>query len=129
MNEKIDHTLTPLLLLDNSTMFVLGAGDYHIESISFEEAKSIVDMFEEKDILRCYTDRAIDLVIHDYLGVERRDFPYKKIHTMRPNQMAIVFKQYVTSSETQPVVEPEPGVQAKKIQNIYVYCECVTRVK
>lgn len=45
---------------------------------------------------------------------------------MRPNQDAIVFKLYVTPSETQPIIEVE-GVEAKKIQNVYVYCQFVNR--
>ena len=31
----------PLLLLDNSSMYVVGAGDYHSTDLSFEEAKAI----------------------------------------------------------------------------------------
>ena len=31
----------PLLLLDNSTMYVIGAGDYHSTNLSFEEAKAM----------------------------------------------------------------------------------------
>ena len=48
----------PLLLLDNSTMYVIGAGDYHSTNLSFEEAKAIIDMYSTEDILRCFTDRA-----------------------------------------------------------------------
>lgn len=119
---------TPLLLLDNSSMHVVGVGNYKVQAISFEDAKAIIDMFDEEDILRCYTDRAIDQVIHEYVGVNDRDFTYKRIRAMRPGQVAIVFKQYVTPSETQPVIEAAPGIQAKKIQNIYIYCESVTRL-
>jgi len=118
----------PLLLLDNNSMHVIGVGNYKVAAISFEDAKNIIDMFDEQDILRCYTDRAIDKVIHDYVGVSDRNFEYKKIHKMRPGQVAIVFKQHITESETQPVVEPDPGVEAKKIQNVYIYCESVTRL-
>jgi len=119
---------TPLLLLDNNSMHVVGVGNYKVESITFEEAKAIIDMFDTEDVLRCYTDRTIDQVVHEYVGVNERDFAYKKIRAMRPGQVAIVFKQYVTASETQPVIEPDPGVQAKKAQNIYIYCESVTRL-
>ena len=31
----------PLLLLDNSTMYVIGAGDYHSTNLTFEEAKAM----------------------------------------------------------------------------------------
>ena len=44
---------TPLLLLDNSSMHVVGVGNYKVQAISFEDAKAIIDMFDEEDILRC----------------------------------------------------------------------------
>ena len=44
-------------------------------------------------------------------------------------QEALVFKLHITPSETQPIVQLENGVEAKKIQNIYVYCQYLTRVK
>ena len=117
-----------LLLLDNSTMHVLGNGIYKIEPMSFEEARFLIDSYDPDEVLRCYTDRAIDTVIHDYLGVGDREFKYKKIRQMKSGQIAIVFKQYITASASQPTVAPEPGVEAKKIQNVYVYCECVTNM-
>ena len=118
----------PLLLLDNSTMYVVGAGDYHSTNLSFEEAKAIIDMYETEDILRCFTDRSIEDVLHEYVGIERRDFAYKPVRKMRVGQDAIAIKLYVTKSETQPEVETEDGVAAKKIQIIYVYCQYITRV-
>ena len=118
----------PLLLIDNSTMYVIGKGTYKVEPMTFAEAKAIIDIFGEEDVLRCYTDSAIDKVIHDYVGVEDRDFPRKKITRMRPGQMAIAFKQYVAPSETQPIIDLDPGAQAKKIQNVYIYCEAITRM-
>ena len=62
----------PLLLIDNSTMYVIGKGTYKVESMSFAEAKAIIDIFGEEDVLRCYTDSAIDKVIHDYVKYARR---------------------------------------------------------
>ena len=43
-------------------------------------------------------------------------------------QDAIAVKRYITPSETQPEVEATDGVLAKKIQNVYVYCQYITRV-
>ena len=106
----------PLLLLDNSTMYVVGAGDYHSTNLSFEEAKAIIDMYETEDILRCFTDRSIEDVLHEYVGIERRDFAYKPVRKMRVGQDAIAIKLYVTKSETQPEVETEDGVAAKKFR-------------
>ena len=113
MSEKKE----PLLLLDNSTMYVIGAGDYHSTNLSFEEAKAIIDMYDAGDILRCFTDRAMEQVLH----------AYKPIRKMRVGQDAIAVKLHITPSETQPEVEASDGVTAKKIQNIYVYCQYITR--
>ena len=38
-------------------------------------------------------------------------------------------KRYVAPSETQPVIHTDDGVEAKKIQNIYVYCQYLSRIK
>ena len=118
----------PLLLIDNSTMYVIGKGTYKVESMTFAEAKAIIDIFGEEDVLRCYTDSEIDRVIHDYVGVEERDFPRKKITRMRVGQVAIAFKEHISPSETQPIIDVGDGAQAQKIQNIYIYCEIITRM-
>ena len=118
----------PLLLLDNSSMYVVGKGTYKVESTTFAEAKAIIDIFDEEDVLRCYTDREIDRVVHDYVGVEDRNFPRKKISRMRPGQVAIAFKQYITPSETMPILDLAGGAQAQQIENIYIYCEIITRM-
>lgn len=119
----------PLLLLDNSsTMTVLNQGEFKCQNLSFEEAKSILEMHDETDVLRCFSNQEIETVIYDYLGISKRSFPYKRIRNMRPGQDAIVFKLYVTSSETQPVIQADDGVEAKKIQNVYVYCQYLMRL-
>lgn len=118
----------PLLLLDNTTMFVIGAGDYHSTNLTFEEAKAIIDMYQAEDILRCFTDRATEQVLHDFVGIEPREFDYKPVRAMRVGQDAIAVKRYITPSETQPEVETIEGVSAKKIQNVYVYLQYITRI-
>ena len=117
----------PLLLLDNSTMYVIGAGDYHSTNLSFEEAKAIIDMYSTEDILRCFTDRATEQVLHDFVGIEPRNFAYKPIRKMRVGQDANAVKLHITPSDTQPELEASDGVTAKKIQNVYVYCQYITR--
>lgn len=117
----------PLLLLDNSTMHVIGAGEYRCTNLSFEEAKAIIDMYDTKDILQCFTDRALEQVLHDYVGIEHRAFTHKSVRCMYPGQDAIVIKLYITKSETEPEVATDDGVSAKKIQNVYVYCQYITR--
>lgn len=120
----------PLLLLDNSaSMSVINQGEYKCTNLSFEEAKAILDMHGDNDILKCFSDAGLEDTIFNYLGIERRDYPYKHIRSMRPGQDAIAFKLYVTPSETQPVIRTEDGVEAKKIQNIYIYCQFIARLK
>lgn len=120
----------PLLLLDNSSMMsVLNEGTFECFNLSFEEVKHILEIHKEEDILRCFTDSNIDTIIFDYIGVAKKNLEYKKIRNMRPGQDAIVFKLYITPSETQPVIQADDGVEAKKIQNVYVYCQHLTRIK
>ena len=126
MNNQKD---LPLLLLDNSSMMsVLNQGEFKCYNMTFEEAKHAIEVHAEEDILRCFSDGAIETVIYDYLGIEKRNFTYKKIRNMRPGQDAIVFKLYITPSETQPIIQADDGVEAKKIQNVYVYCQFLTRM-
>ncbi len=128
MNEA-KKTSTPLLLLDNSNMIsVLNEGEFSCQNLSFEEAKGIIDIHEHQDVLRCFSNTDIETIIFDYLGIGRRSFEYKHIRNMRVGQDAIVFKLYITPSETQPIIHADDGVEAKKIQNIYVYCQYLTRI-
>ncbi len=119
----------PLLLLDNSSMMsVLNEGTFKCYNISFEEARVILEAHEEDEVLRCFSNQEIETVMFDYLGIARQNFTYKRIRNMRPKQVAIVFKLYTTPSETQPVIQADDGVEAKKIHNVYVYCQCVIRI-
>ena len=123
------HKDLPLLLLDNSSMMsVLNEGEFKCSNLSFEDAKHLVDIYDEADILRCFSNQDIETIIFDHLGAAKRNFQYKCIRNMRPGQDAIVFKLYVTPSETQPIIQADDGVEAKKIQNVYVYCQYLTRL-
>ena len=118
----------PLLLLDNSNMMsVLNKGEFKCDNLSFEEAKNIIDMYDEKEVLLCFTNREIEKIIFENLGVKKRNFEQKSIRNMRPGQDAIAFKLYITPSETQPIILVD-GVEAKKIQNVYVYCQYIVRL-
>lgn len=125
------HSLpTPLLLLDNSNMMsLMNEGEFRCSNLSFAEAKAILEMHNESDVVRCFTNNDIENIIFDYLDIARKEYAYKYIRNMRVGQDAIVFKLYVTPSETQPIIHAEDGVEAKKIQNIYVYCLLMSRVK
>lgn len=124
-----DQKSLPLLLLDNSSMMsVLNEGEFKCYNLTFEEAKHILEIHDTSDILRCFSNAEIETVIFEYLGITKRNFTYKKIRNIRPGQDGIVFKLYVTPSETQPIIKADDGVEAKKIQNVYVYCQYITRL-
>lgn len=123
-------TGNPLLLLDNSSMnSVMNKGVFKCTDVTFEEAKALIEMHDQKDVLRCFSNVDIEAVIYDYLHIEKREFAYKHLRDMRVGQDGLVFKLYVTPSETQPVIITDKGNEAKKIQNIYVYCQLVSRTE
>ncbi|ABX41391.1 hypothetical protein [Lachnoclostridium phytofermentans] len=119
----------PLLLVDNrNVMSIINEGEFRCCGLSFEEAKAIIEMHDEADIIRCFAGYDLEEIVFDYLGIEQRGIKYKNIANMRVGQDAIAFKLFITPSETQPVIETPIGSEAKKIQNIYVYCQYITRI-
>ncbi len=119
----------PLLLLDNISMSqVINEGEFKCEMLTFEEAKAIVEMHKTDDVVRCFRGDPLEEVVFDYLDINGAHYPFKKLTNMRSGQHAIVFKTYITPSETQPIIETAYGSQAKKIQNIYVYCQHIVRL-
>jgi len=120
----------PLLLLDNSSMMsVLNEGTFKCHNISLEEATKLLEVFDEENTIRCFASHEMDTIIYGYLGASKRNYEYKKIRNMRPGQDALVFKLYTTASATQPVIQADDGVEAKKIQNVYVYCQLLSRIE
>jgi hypothetical protein len=126
----VDRKDLPLLLLDNSSMMnVLNVGEFKVTNLSLEETKALINMVDQKDMLLCFTNSDITNIMFQYLGINNINFNYKRIHNMRIGQDGIVFKLYVTPSETQPVIKATDGIEAKKIQNIYIYCQLISRIK
>lgn len=120
----------PLLLLDNNTLaYILGNGDYRFTNIGFEDAKAIMEMKGAADIVRVFSNPDLENTMFEYLGIERQDFAYSPQKEMHIGQDAIAFKLYITPSGTQPIVLGEDGQQAKKIKNLYIYCQHVVRLK
>ena len=120
----------PLLLLDNSAMMsVINRGVFKCTDLTFEEAKAILEMHDEDDVIQCFTNLDIQNIIFGYLGIQKRNYEYKHIRDMKVMQDGIVFKLYVTPSETQPIIVTDKGNEAKKIQNIYVYCQLISRIE
>ena len=124
------RTQLPLLLVDNqNVMTILNDGEFKCTSLTFEEAKAIVDMHDEDDVIKVFTGRNLEEIVFKYLNVEERNIEYKEVKDMRVGQDAIAFKIYLTTSETQPITLTPTGAQAKKIQNIYVACQLISRLK
>lgn len=120
----------PLLLLDNSSMTnVLGEGEFSCRNMSFDETRAILDTFEEREVRKGFINTHIENIIFGYLGIENKNYRFEEVGLMKVGQEALVFKLYVTESETQPIIHSENHLEAKKIQNIYVYCQYLTRVK
>lgn len=125
----MDKSNMPLLLLDNSSMMnVLNIGEFKVTNLTFEEARNVINMFDTENLLVCFGNRDITDIIFKYLGINQKEYTYKQIHNMKVGQDGIVFKLYTTPSETQPVIVSADGIEAKKIQNIYIYCQFISRV-
>lgn len=124
--KKMEH---PLLLLDNSNVNTLfNEGEYKCTNMTFEEAREIIGMYNKEDILLCFSHLDTYNIIFNYIGIPKKDYEYKSIRNMRVNQDGIIFKNHISPSETQPIIHVD-GVEAKKIQNVYVYCVHITRIK
>ena len=120
----------PLLLLDNGSMVsVLNEGLYKCHNISFAEAKEILASYGDDEYLKCFSNPDIESVMFAELGIDGRKFEYKYIRTMRKGQHAIVFKLYRTPSASNSVIHADDGVEAKKIQNVYAYCQYLMRLE
>ncbi len=96
--------------------------------MTFEEAREIIGMYDKDEIILCFSHPDTYDIIFNYIGIPKKDYEYKQIRNMHVNQDGIIFKVYTTPSETQPIIRVG-DIEAKKIQNIYVYCVHVTRTK
>ena len=131
--ESIDKSKLPLLLLDNASMArVMNKGTFYCSQMPFEQAKMIVEKYNDDEIIRCFTGSDLKEVFFRYLDISGHHIRYQYVTDMQPGQDAIVFKLYVTPSETQPIIHDETkdeNFEAKKIQNIYVHCQYIYREK
>ena len=131
--ETVDKSKLPLLLLDNASMArVMNKGTFYCSQMPFEQAKMIVEKYNDDEIIRCFTGSDLKEVFFRYLDFSGHHIRYQYVTDMQPGQDAIVFKLYVTPSETQPIIHDETkdeNFEAKKIQNIYVHCQYIYREK
>ncbi len=119
-----------LLLLDNNTLAnIVGNGEYRFTNLTFDEARAIIDMKGGLDVVQTFANPDLEHCIYEYLGIENDQFPYQPVPAMEIGQDAIAFKLYLTASGTQPIILGENGLQAKKIKNMYIYCQHVVRLK
>lgn len=118
-----------LFLLDEDTLVkVLKQGTFRFSNLSFDETKALVTLHESSDIVKCFSNSYIENIIYEHVGIDRTRFRFQPIDELAKGEDAIVFKVYITPSATQPIVKTELGNEAKKIQNIYVYCQLITRI-
>jgi len=105
-------------------------GEFRCTNLTFEEAKTVLGVSPLHEMVLGFKNYDTYTIIFDYIGIEKRDFTYQDVRNMQVNQDAIVFKQYITPSETQPIIrDTDKDLEAKKILNVYVYCQYVTRIK
>ena len=120
----------PLILVDNANILsLLNEGEFKFNTLSFEEAKMIIDMHDDDDVIKCFSGYELKQIVFNYLNVTERDFKYEPLTEMQVGQDAITFKIYRTPSETQPVIHTDDGSEAKKIENVYVTCLHFCRLK
>lgn len=120
----------PFLLLDDESLpRLLGPGTFKIVGLNFDEARAIMNLHNEDDMICCFTNNAIEKIIYDDIGIDKKQFRYQNVQQMVIGQDALVFRLYTTPSATKPIVETPSGYQAKKIQNNYVYCELLSRLE
>lgn len=118
----------PLLLLDNASMLaLLHQGCFRLQEISFEEVKAILEMHGSREVVRCFSNAGDRTAAVQASG---RCHPQLQLRTRGehgggPGRLA--FRLYVTPSETQPSIRTEYGNEATKVQNLYVYCQFLTR--
>ncbi len=120
----------PLLLLDSDGIgTIINEGEYKFSMLSFEEAKAIIEMYDKEMVLRAFSGETFETIVFDYLDIHGEKFSYKHVSNIRPGQDAIAFKLYITPSETQPIVKTPLNTEAKKIKNVYVCCQYISRLK
>lgn len=107
----------------------MGNGEYRFTNLKFDEARAIIEMKgEENEVVRVFSNPELEHLVYEYLELENHNFAYEPDSELRVGQDAIAFKLYVTSSGSQPIVLGTDGQEAKKIKNLYIYCQHVVRL-
>lgn len=120
----------PLLLVDNKNMLsILAEGEFKCYNLTFEEVHAMLDTYNVEDVAKCFSSHDMEETIFEYIGAQRKNYTHLCTTQLEVGQYAIAFKLYTTPSETQPIITTNSGAQAKKIQNVYVYCQLIARTK
>ena len=131
MKEKTMATIDkPLLLVDNNNILtIINEGEFKCFNLTFEEVHAMLDTYPEDAVVKCFSSYDLEEIVFDYIGAERKNYQHLCMTNLQVDQYAIAFKLYKAPSESQPVVTTAGGAHAKKIQNVYVYCQLITRTK
>ncbi len=120
----------PLLLVDdNNILSIINEGEFKCYNLTFDEVHAMLDTYPEDAVAKCFSSFELEEIVFDYIGAERKNYLQLCMTNLQVDQYAIAFKLYRTPSETQPEVITINGAHAKKIQNVYVYCQLITRTK
>ena len=120
----------PLLLVDdNNILSIINEGEFKCYNLTFEEVHAMLDTYPVDAVATCFSSYELEENVFDFIGAERKNYVQLCMTNLQVDQYAIAFKLYRTPSETQPEVMTINGAHAKKIQNVYVYCQLITRTK
>ena len=120
----------PLLLVDsNNILSIINEGEFKCYNLTFEEVAAMLDTYPEDAVAKCFSSFEFEEIVFDYIGAERKNYLQLCMTNLQVDQYAIAFKLYKSPSESQPIVTTINGAQAKKIQNVYVYCQLIQRTK
>ena len=83
----------PLLLLDNISMSnVVNEGEFKSNMLTFEEAKAIIEMYKEDDVIRCFPATPWKRLFSNILTLKGSIIHTKKFSTCAPGRMQSFLK-------------------------------------
>ena len=66
------RSLVPLLLVDNqNVMSILNEGEFKCCPLTFEEAKAIIDMHDEDDVIKLFSGYDLEDIVFKICGSDR----------------------------------------------------------
>ena len=120
----------PLLLVDdNNILSIINEGEFKVYNLTFEEVKAMLDTYPEDAVAKCFSSYELEENVFEFIGAERKNYLQQCMTNLQVDQYAIAFKLYRRPSESQPELITINGAHAKKVQNVYVYCQLILRTK